>query len=94
MAVRPRTADPSSEDIVNRALPRARSAALTLLTTLVVAAVTALPAAAADDAVEATGFGSGQWDGLILTMIVGAILGAVMFAIHSPGSIPRADAHH
>lgn len=62
------------------------------VTTIVASTVLALPAAAAET--EATGFGSGQWDGLIVTAVAGILVGILMFAITDPGGIPRADAHH
>ena len=67
---------------------------LTLVTTLFATAVLALPAAAAETEAEATGFGSGEWDGLIVTAIAGILLGVWAFAVSDPGGIPRADAHH
>ena len=63
-------------------------------TTLVATAMLALPAAAADSEAAETGFGSGQWDGLIVTAIAGILLGILAYAVSDPGGIPRADAHH
>lgn len=65
-----------------------------LATTLVATALLALPAAAAESEAAETGFGSGQWDGMIVTAIAGILLGILMFAVSDPGGIPRADAHH
>lgn len=67
---------------------------LTLVTTLLATALLTLPAAAATEGEAETGFGSGEWDGLILTVIAGALLGILVFAVSDPGGIPRADAHH
>jgi len=67
---------------------------LTLVTTLLATVVLTLPAAATEAEVEATGFGSGEWDGLIVTVIAGALLGVLVFAVSDPGGIPRGDAHH
>lgn len=64
------------------------------VTTIVASAMLALPAAAAESEAAETGFGSGQWDGLIVTAIAGILLGILMFSISDPGGIPRADAHH
>lgn len=65
----------------------------TLLSTLVLSVVVALPAAATE-AETSGGFGSGQWDGLILAGISGIVLGIVAFATSEPGTIPRAEANH
>ncbi len=55
----------------------------------------ALPALATEGEEAASGgFGTGQWDGVLLAVVVGAILGALVFADADPGGIPRADAHH
>jgi len=66
----------------------------TLVTTLLATVMLSLPASAADGETEAAGFGTGDWDGLILTAIVGALLGVLVYATSDPGGIPRADAHH
>lgn len=55
----------------------------------------ALPAFATEgEEAAAGGFGSGQWDGVLLAVVVGAVLGALVFADADPGGIPRAEAHH
>lgn len=54
----------------------------------------ALPAMAAVEEPAASGFGSGEWDGVILAAIVGFVLAVLMFLDADPGGIPRADEHH
>lgn len=65
----------------------------TLLSALVLSVLVALPAAATE-AEASRGFGSGQWDGLVLAGIAGIVLGIAAFASSDPGTIPRAEDHH
>lgn len=80
----------------------ARRATTLLLATLAAVTLSLLllgsPALAADDAAheaaeEATGFGTGQWDGMLATAIAGVVVGGLVFAMSSPGDIPRTEAH-
>lgn len=77
---------------MTRRLPLLLAGLAASLFSLVALAVPAL-ATEGEEAASA-GFGSGQWDGVLLAVVVGAILGALMFADADPGGIPRADAHH
>lgn len=58
------------------------------------------PALAADSepvhavAREASGFGTGLWDGMMLAAVFGVVLGFVVFAMSSPGEIHRAGHDH
>lgn len=56
-------------------------------------ALLASPATAADETEshgdEATGFGSGQWDGMLLAAGAGLVMGLVAFSMSDPGGIPR-----
>lgn len=88
----------------------ARRATTVLLATLTAAllslALFAGPALAADDAEEdhgeettsadeeLSGFGTGQWDGLVLAAGAGLIVGALGFAMSRPGEIDRVADHH
>jgi hypothetical protein len=48
--------------------------------------------ATTDEAVEElTGFGTNQWDGLILAAVAGVFMGALAFAMSDPGEIHRAE---
>jgi hypothetical protein len=47
-----------------------------------------------DTAAETTsGFGTGDWDGLVLAMAVGLIVGAGVFATSDPGGIGHGGHH-
>lgn len=48
------------------------------LTTAVALLLTAAPAFATAEE-EASGFGTGQWDGLLLAMVFGIVFGAVLY---------------
>lgn len=61
------------------------------VSTLVLVAGPAL-AAEGEATSEASGFGSGQWDGMVLAAIGGFLLGLLVFALSSPGEIHR-DTH-
>lgn len=77
---------------MTRRLPLLLAAVATTLTSLV---VVALPALATDgEEVAAGGFGTGQWDGVILAAIVGLVFAIAMFADADPGGIPGPDDHH
>ena len=45
------------------------------------------------DAVEESGFGTGQWDGMLLAAGVGLVIGVVVFASSEPGGIQKAADH-
>lgn len=88
---------------MTRAARRAIPALLAVLTaTLLSLALLAGPAAAADDAEgdhgitseQASGFGTGQWDGMLLAAGAGLLMGLLVFAMSRPGDIHRVDAHH
>lgn len=88
---------------MTRAACRATTVALAALAaTMLSLALLAGPARATEGeeatsgepAEEASGFGSGQWDGLLLTAVAGLVVGGVVFAMSSPGQIKGADAHH
>lgn len=76
--------------------------ALHLLMTALVAVVLSVllvgPAAATETTEHAeeaaTGFGSGDWDGLIAAAVAGIVIGAWVFATSSPGEIGGHGAHH
>lgn len=48
----------------------------------------------ADEADEASGFGTGEWDGLILAAIGAVFVGGFVFASSGPGEIGKSDDHH
>ena len=87
---------------MTRAARRAIPALLAVLTAILLSlALAAGPAVAADDAggdhgttAEASGFGSGQWDGMLLAAGAGLVMGLLAFAMSRPGEIDRVDAHH
>ncbi len=89
---------------MTRAARRAIPALLAVLAaTLLSLALFAGPATAADDAeesgglgtTEATeGFGTGQWDGMLLAAGAGLLMGILVFAMSKPGDIHKVDAHH
>lgn len=55
----------------------------------------ALPALATEgEEAAAAGFGSGQWDGVILAAVVGLVLAIALFADADPGGIPGPGEHH
>ena len=85
---------------MTRAPRRATTVMLAALTVLTLSAMVLVePASAADSeavhavAQEASGFGTGLWDGMMLAAVFGVLLGFVVFAMSSPGEIHRA-AHH
>ena len=43
---------------------------------------------------EVDGFGTGEWDGLLLAVAGGALVGALAFASSGPGQIKKAEDHH
>jgi len=43
---------------------------------------------------EASGFGTGEWDGLILAAFGGLLVGGLAFASSGPGQIGKSDDHH
>lgn len=81
---------------MTRRLPRR----LSLLVASVAAAMTSLlvvtlPALATEgEEATAGGFGTGQWDGVILAAIAGLVLAVIMFADGDPGGIPGPGDHH
>ena len=85
---------------MTRAAHRVIPAMLAVLTAALLSlTLFAGPAVAADETSEdtgkeLTGFGTGQWDGLLLAAGAGVILGGLAFAMSKPGEIHRADAHH
>ena len=89
---------------MTRAARRAIPALLAVLTaTLLSLALMTGPATAADGSGEGghveeahgqSGFGSNQWDGMLLAAGAGVILGILAFAMSKPGDIDRVDAHH
>lgn len=64
----------------------------TLVTTVLATVLLTMPAAATevDNVAAETGFGTGQWDGMIVTAIVGLLLGVLTFMTSDPSGIPRA----
>lgn len=58
--------------------------------------VLALPAAATEsvETVAAGGFGTGQWDGLMLVAVAGLLLGLAVFFDADPGGLSKANEHH
>lgn len=76
--------------------------ALHLFLTALVAVVMSLflvgPAAATETTEHAeeaaTGFGTGDWDGLILAAIAGIVVGGLVFATSSPDEIGGHGGHH
>lgn len=78
-----------------RALPALMAVLTAVLLSL---AVFAGPALAADDAketkAEASGFGTGQWDGMVLAAGAGLIVGVMAFAMSRPGEIHKVADHH
>lgn len=87
-------------------MTRARRALPALLAVLTAAllslALFAGPALAADDAEDhgdektaaASGFGTGQWDGMVLAAGAGLIVGVMAFAMSRPGEIHKVADHH
>ena len=87
---------------------RRRSAQLlfALLTAILLTfAVTSATAFAADESdeehaeeehaeEELSGFGTGDWDGLIMAAGAGLVFAVITFSMSSPGEIQRADDHH
>lgn len=68
--------------------------ALATITTTILATLLALPAAAAEEGAEAAGgFGTGDWDGMILVLAFGIVVGILMFFDSDPGGIPDARHH-
>ena len=43
---------------------------------------------------EAAGFGTGQWDGLVLAAVAGVIVGVMAFSMSNPGEIHKVADHH
>jgi hypothetical protein len=43
---------------------------------------------------DETGFGTGEWDGLMLAVAGGVLVGGLAFASSGPGQIKKPDAHH
>lgn len=74
-------------------MTRVSRAVWTLLTTFAVSALVTLPAAAAEETTQATGFPNGEWDGMIVTAIAALLVGSLVFAMCDPGGIPRVDDH-
>lgn len=76
-------------------MTRRRSLVLTTLVTTVASLFLALPALATEgEEATASGFGSGDWDGVVLAVVVGLVFAIGMFMDADPGGIPRADDHH
>ena len=86
---------------MTRAALRAIPALLAVLTAaLLTLALFTGPAHASEgsegehDAVEeSVGFGTGQWDGMLLAAGVGLVIGIVVFASSEPGGIQKAADH-
>lgn len=85
---------------MTRAARRATTVMLAALTVLTLSAmVLADPASAAENgavhavAQEASGFGTGLWDGMMLAAVLGVLLGVVVFSMSSPAEIHRAGHH-
>lgn len=70
-----------------------RRAFQTLLLALSSLVLVALPAAAEEAEVSTEAFGSGQWDGLLLGLIFGAIVGIALFVDAYSGSSDE-PSHH
>lgn len=85
----------SHSTAVRRRLP---AVLLTALTAVLCLALFAAPATAADEAADgaaAEGFGTGQWDGMILAAIIGTVMAGVTFSMSRPGDIEKvAEGHH
>lgn len=64
--------------------------ALTSLLTLVLVAAPALATEEGAQAASESGFGSGQWDGMLLTFAIGIVMGVVVWA----DSLAAAGNHH
>lgn len=87
---------------MTRALRRVAPLLLAALTaSMLLLALLAGPASAtegeeaADEAAEElTGFGSGQWDGLVLAAITGVVIGGLGYAMSDPGGIHKVTEHH
>ena len=86
---------------MTRAARRAIPALLAVLAAALLSlALFAGPAMAAEESSgdhgeeELTGFGSGQWDGMLLAAGAGVILGVLAFSMSRPGEIHRADDNH
>lgn len=72
---------------------------LTALAAVLCLALFAAPATAADEAADeaatAEGFGTGQWDGMLLAAIIGTVMAGVTFSMSRPGDIEKAaEGHH
>lgn len=77
---------------MTRRLPLLLATMATALTSLVVVALPAL--ATEGEEVVSGGFGTGQWDGVILAAIIGLVFAILMFADADPGGIPGPGEHH
>ncbi len=71
---------------------------LTALAAMLCLALFAAPAAATEESAAepaAEGFGSGQWDGMLLAAIIGTVMAGITFSMSRPGEIERvAEGHH
>ena len=65
----------------------------TAMTSLVVVALPAMAATEGEE-VAAGGFGTGQWDGVILGIVLALVAAIAMFADADPGGIPGPGEHH
>lgn len=86
---------------MTRAARRVTTVTLAALSLLLVSVLVLVdPALAADSepahavAREASGFGTGLWDGMMLAAGFGVLLGFVVFGMSSPGEIDRAGHGH
>ncbi len=77
---------------MTRRLPLALAVLATSLFSLVVVALPAL--ATEGEEAAAGGFGSGQWDGVILAAVAGLVMAIALFADADPGGIPGPGEHH
>lgn len=85
---------------MTRAARRATTVMLAALAALSLSAmVLAAPASAAESeavhavAQNASGFGTGMWDGMMMAAVLGVLLGVAVFGMSSPGEIHRAGHH-
>lgn len=75
-------------------LRRASTLVLALGAAVLALVLTAGPALATEGSESsAEGFGSGQWDGMVLALVGGVLLGIVVFAMSKPGEIKRDSDH-
>lgn len=81
---------------MTRAARRATTLVLAALAALMLSAVAlADPALAADNeavhavAENASGFGTGMWDGMVMAAVFGVLLGIAVFGMSSPAEIHR-----